>query len=123
GLDPKGALGAGLALVLLPVTGDLQQRGDGLGRLGAVAEPVLRTLAVDLDDRGLLGGVVLADLLDRTAIALGARVHDDDAVERCTDLAHALQSDLDGHGGGHSTSSGERGETAHGSRGVPDAPV
>jgi hypothetical protein len=33
------------------------------------------------------------------------------------------ESDLDGHGGGHSTSSGEHGETEHGSLGVPDAPV
>ena len=55
---------------------------------------------VDLDVRGVLGGVVLADLLDGAAVALGARVGDDDAVVRGTDLAHALEADLDGHGGG-----------------------
>ena len=49
-----------------------------------------------------MGRVVLADLLDRPAIALGTRVHDDDTVERCMDLAHALQTNLDGHVGGDS---------------------
>ena len=62
--DPQGALGARQALELLPVTGDLEDRRDGLGRLRADAEPVLRPLGVDLDERGLLLGVVLADLLD-----------------------------------------------------------
>ena len=52
---------------------------------------------------GVLGRVVLADLLDRPAVALDARVHDDDTVERCTDLAHALQTDLDGHSCGVSS--------------------
>jgi hypothetical protein len=46
--------------------------------------------------------VVLADLLDRPAVALGARVGDDDAVVRRTDLAHAHQLDLDSHGGAFS---------------------
>ena len=46
---------------------------------------------------GLLLGVVLADLLDDPAVALLAGVDDDDAVVRRTDLAHALQTDLDGH--------------------------
>src|SRR6185312_8724492 len=90
------------ALVLLPVTGDLQQRHDLLGRLGADAEPVLRTLGVDLDQRGLLGRLVEADLLDRPAVALGARVRDDDAVVRRPDLAESLETDLDGHSCGHS---------------------
>ena len=47
--------------------------------------------------RGLLLRVVLADLLDDLAVALLARVDDDDAVVRRPDLAHALQTDLDGH--------------------------
>ena len=46
--------GAGQALELLPVAGDLEDRGDRLGRLRADAEPVLRALGVDLDERGLL---------------------------------------------------------------------
>ena len=47
--------------------------------------------------RGLLLGVVLADLLDDLAVALLAGVGDDDAVVRLTDLAHPLQANLDGH--------------------------
>ena len=46
---------------------------------------------------GLLLGLVEPDLLDDLAVALLARVDDDDAVLRHTDLAHALQTDLDGH--------------------------
>src|SRR5690554_4183213 len=101
-LDAQGALGARQALELLPVAGHLEQRGDLLGGLGAHGEPVLRTLGVDVDERGLLGRVVLADLLDRPAITLLATVHDDDAVVRRADLAHALETDLDCHCGGHS---------------------
>src|SRR5690606_31364563 len=59
-------------------------------------------LGVDLDERGLLGRVVLADLLDRAAVTLLARVHDDDAVVRGAHLAHALETDLDCHCGGYS---------------------
>ena len=87
--DAQRALGAGQALELLPVAGDLEDRGDRLGRLRADAEPVLRALGVDLDERGVLVRVVLADLLDRAAVALGARVGDDDAVVRRADLAEA----------------------------------
>ncbi len=48
-------------------------------------------------NEGLLGGVVLADLLDHATIALGLRVGDDDAVVRRTDLAQALETNLDSH--------------------------
>ena len=95
--DTQGALGAREALELLPVTGDLEQGRDGLGRLRADAEPVLRPVGGDLDERGLLLGVVLADLLDDPAVPLLAGVDDDDAVVRLADLAHALQANLDGH--------------------------
>src|ERR1700722_5705253 len=87
---PQRALGTGQALELLPVTGDGQQALDRLGRLGADRQPVLRTVGVDLNERRLQLGVVLADLLDRAAVPLGARVGDDDAVERFPDLAQAL---------------------------------
>ena len=96
-LDPEGPLGTGLALELLPVAGDLEEDLDGLGRLRADAQPVLRPLGGDLDQRGVLLGVVLADLLDHLAVALLAGVDDDDAVLRHPDLAQALQTDLDGH--------------------------
>src|SRR5699024_7620943 len=89
-----------LALELRPVAGDLEEGGDLLGRLRTDPEPVQRTLGLDLDEGGVLGGVVLADLLEHGAIALLARIGHDDAVERCTDLAHALQADLDSHVGG-----------------------
>jgi hypothetical protein len=97
GLGLDGADGVGVALELAPVARELQQRGDLLGRLCADSEPVLRAVRLDLDERGLLGRVVLADLLDDTTIALGARVGDDDAVVGGADLAHALETDLDSH--------------------------
>src|SRR5580700_6720089 len=87
---PQRALGPGQALELLPVTGDGQQTLDRLGRLRADRQPVLRALGVDLNERRLQLRVVLADLLDRAAVPLGARVGDDDAVERFPDLAQAL---------------------------------
>src|SRR5690606_30214620 len=85
------------ALELLPVTGDLQQCVYLLGWLSANGQPVLCTVRVDLDNRRVLGWVVLTDLLDGTAIALGARVHNNNAVERCAHLTEALQTNLYGH--------------------------
>src|SRR5690606_8936833 len=93
----EGALGVLVALELAPVARDLEDRGDLLGRLSADGEPVLGTLGIDLDERGLLGGVVLTDLFDDTTVALGARVGDDDAVVGRADLTQALQTDLDSH--------------------------
>ncbi len=58
---------------------------------------MLRTLGVDVDHRRLFGRVVFADFLDGTTIALGAGVYHDDTVKGRTDLAHALQSNLDSH--------------------------
>src|SRR3954471_10385513 len=98
--DPQRALGTRLALELLPVAGDLEDRQDGLGRLGADAQPVLHPLGVDLDERGLLLRVVFADLLDGAAIALGAGVGYDDPVVRCPDLPQTLELNLDCHGCG-----------------------
>src|SRR5690606_19459196 len=46
------------ALELLPVAGQLEQCHDGLARLGADAEPVLRALGIHLDERGLFLRVV-----------------------------------------------------------------
>src|SRR6478609_8821301 len=94
------ALGARQALELLPVTGDLEDGLDGLGRLRADAEPVLRPVGGDVDVRRVLLGVVLPDLLEDATVALLARVDDDDAVLRHPDLAEALQTDLDRHVGG-----------------------
>src|SRR5450759_2671909 len=66
----------------LPVAGALDQCNDGLGRLSADPEPVLCPLGVDADHRRVVLRVVEPDLFDRPAIALVARVHDDDAVVR-----------------------------------------
>src|SRR6266540_4091995 len=85
------------ALELLPVTGLGQDRLDRLARLGADREPVLDALGVDLDPRGLLLRVVQADVLDRPAVALGARVGHHDAVLRVADLAHPQKPDAYGH--------------------------
>jgi hypothetical protein len=46
----------GQALEGLPVTGDLEDGGDRLGRLGADAQPVRGALAVDLDEGGFSFG-------------------------------------------------------------------
>src|SRR5690606_31467254 len=95
--DLQLALGTRQALELLPVAGDLQDALHRLGRLRADLQPVLGPLGVDLDEARLLLRVVLADRLDGLAIPTGARVGDDDPVVGVTDLAKALQSDLDGH--------------------------
>src|SRR5690625_2204722 len=96
------AFGAREPLDRLPVAGDLQQGQHLFGGLGSYRKPVLRTLGVDVDERGLFGGVVLTDLFDRPTIALLAAVDDDDAVVRRADLAHALEPDFDCHCGGNS---------------------
>src|SRR6266568_3673959 len=94
----QGALGAGQALELLPVAGDLQKLAHRVRRLRADRQPVLGTVGVDLDEGRIDLGVILAYLLDRPAVPLGAGVGDDDPVKRRTDLAHALELDLDSHG-------------------------
>ena len=92
------ALGTGLTLELLPVAGDLQNGGDGLGRLRAYPEPVLNPLRVHANNAGVLERLVDADFFNRAAVTSRSRIRDDDAVLRCVDLAHALQLDLDCHG-------------------------
>ena len=49
-------------------TGLLQQNADGIGGLSAILDPLLSGLGVDNDLRGLLQGIVGADLLDETAV-------------------------------------------------------
>src|SRR5215469_15076119 len=85
---PKRALGARQTLEFLPVAGDLQELAYRVGRLRADGQPVLSSLGVNLDEGRLGLRVVLADLLDRSAIPLGAGVGDDDPVIRRADLAH-----------------------------------
>src|SRR5215472_14525948 len=92
------ALGAWQALELLPVASDLEQPPDRIRWLSPHRQPVLGPLRVDLDERRIDLGVILAVLLDGPPITLGTGVGDDDPVKRRTDLSHALELDLDSHG-------------------------
>src|SRR4029077_12921342 len=96
----EGALRPRFPGELLPVSGDLEQDADRVGGLRAHREPVLHPLGVHFNERGIGLRVILADLLDSAPVALGARVRDDDPVVGLTDLAQALQLDLDSHGCG-----------------------
>src|SRR6266699_3402528 len=84
------SLGSGQALEALPVAGHLEQLAYRVGRLRADRQPVLRPVRIDLDQRGIRFRVVLPDLLDGTAISLGAGIGDNDPVVGLADLAHAL---------------------------------
>src|SRR6266568_3848803 len=84
------SLGSGQALEALPVAGHLEQLADRVGRLCADRQPVLSPVRIDLDQRRICLRVVLPDLLDGTAISLGAGIGDDDPVVGLADLAHAL---------------------------------
>src|SRR5690606_34357101 len=96
--DLERLLRLGQALELLPVAGALQDGLHRVGGLGPLRQPVLRPVGPGLDEGGVLIRVVLGDLLDGLAIAVGEGVGDDDAVVRRTDLPHTLELDLDGHG-------------------------
>src|SRR5204862_6473415 len=74
----QGAFGTRLAGELLPVPGDLEQNADRARGLRAHRQPVLYPPGVHFDKRGLGLTVILADLLDRTPVALAARVRDND---------------------------------------------
>ena len=64
-----------------------------LARLRADAEPVQGALLVDLDQRGVLERVVLADVLDEAAVAGSPLVGHHDAVEGPLLRAHPPQPD------------------------------
>src|SRR5699024_7136291 len=96
------ALRTGKALVLLPVSGHLEQGEHGLGRLGAHIEPILRPLGLHLDQTRVLLRVVLTDRFDGPTATPGPRIGDDHPVEGLADLAQTLQFDLDSHGYGSS---------------------
>ena len=93
----NGVLSALVTLEGAPVASELQECANLLGGLGANAEPVLSAVRADLDDRGVLGGVILANFLNNATIALGARVGNDDAVVGGTDFSHALQTNFYSH--------------------------
>src|SRR5690606_17554772 len=98
------ALGGAVALrgiprlELLPDPGDAQDLGHGLGRLGAVLQPVERALVVDEDGRGIVERVVLPQVLDEPTVARRTRVRSDDAVVGTLLGAFTAETELDGHG-------------------------
>src|SRR6476661_858010 len=59
-----------------------KQRRDGPRRLGALLQPVLGAIAVDRDQGRVRLRVVLADRLDRAAVARRARIGHDDPPDR-----------------------------------------
>ena len=61
------------------MTGD--QRADGIRRLGALLDPEVHALFVDLDDGRLGARVVMTEDFDERAVARGAGIGDDDAKE------------------------------------------
>src|SRR5699024_9648271 len=67
----------------------LEQGADGVGGLGAVLHPLLGLLGVNLHHAGLLHGVVVADLLDETAVTGEAGVRHHDAVKGVLLGAHS----------------------------------
>jgi len=72
---------ARLARTSLENAGNLQQIFHGVSGLSAVGNPLLCLFAVNLDDRGLLGGVVVAQLFDKAAIAGITGISDNNAVK------------------------------------------
>src|SRR6266487_2370475 len=97
GLGGAQRLGGGLALGGAFDPDDGEQVGDRLGGLGALGDPAAGLVGVDLDPRGLVGGVVEADVLDEAAVAWAAGVGDHDAVVGRLLHAHAHEADLHGH--------------------------
>src|SRR5436309_2606670 len=71
---------------------DLEELRDRVGRLSALAEPVLDLVLVELDRRRLGLGVVAPDDLDEPAVARRARIGHHDAVDRVLLRAHPRQS-------------------------------
>ena len=88
-----------------------EESDDGVGRLGALREPGLRLLLVDLELDRFGARVVVPERLDRATVAGTATVGDHDAVGRLLRRADARQSDADCHVGcGSSSASGSRGD-------------
>src|SRR5687767_14453163 len=78
--------------------GAAKQRANGVGRLRADIEPVVRALGLHGERVLRLPGRILADDLDELAVARALRVGDDDAVHRGFLPPNAAETNLDGHG-------------------------
>src|SRR4029450_6424797 len=75
----------------------LEQPLDRVGGLRALGQPRLRLVGVDVDLDRLRAGVVVADRLDRPAVAGAAAVGHDHAVARLFGRADPGQPDSDCH--------------------------
>ncbi len=86
-LDAKSLL-----MTSLENAGPPQQGANGVARLSADAEPVVRTLLVHRETALRLTRSVLADDLDELSVARTLRVGDDDAVYGCLFPPNAAES-------------------------------
>ena len=77
------------------LAGDRQQLRDAIGGLGAVGDPAVDLLHVELDQVRMGAGVVAAHFLDEAAVARRAGIGDDDAVVRALLGAVASEANLD----------------------------
>src|SRR5437588_824409 len=75
----------------------LQELGDGIRRLRALLQPAAHLLLVELDEGGLVLGVVAPDDLDELAVTRRARVGGHDAVDRVLLRTDPRQSQLHCH--------------------------
>ena len=89
---------------LAPDTDSRHENTHLIARLRPDAQPVQSPLLVDLDERWILEGMVLADVLDEATVAGASLVRDDHAVERTLVRSQPPQPDPRRHA---SSSSGE----------------
>src|SRR3989449_3965607 len=76
--------------------GDLltaDEAADGIARLGALGQPMLDALRVQLDLRGLFQGIVGSYVFHLAAIAGATLFDDDNAIKRLLLLPNPLQTD------------------------------
>src|SRR5664279_4797911 len=83
---------------LVQDTGFFEDLSNGIGGLGALAEPFQDLYFIKLNDGRVLGGVVCAHVLNKTAIPAAALVCNYDLVERSFFSACAGKPDLCCHG-------------------------
>ena len=77
--------------------GLLEQLLNNSSGLRAVGDPLLSCLGIDLDISGIRVGVVVAELLDRSAAPGSGSLCYDDPVHRNLLLTDPLQSDFNCH--------------------------
>ena len=76
----------------------LQQIPHRIGGLGALLQPIMNPLDVQLDRRGFDERVVIAQFFDIAPVSRPARIGGDDSPEREFLASHATQTKFDCHG-------------------------